>query len=287
MNAHLNAAVAPAEAAFLDDVVSGRIVLPSIPRVVRKLVVGLRRSDVSVTELATDLAQDPVLAARVLRLANSPYYGGRRSLASIGDAVAVVGTQALQTLVITCGVASAFVQVPAVNLRQFWLEAAVAAAAAQALGRETGADADAAHAAALLADAGHLILCQSHRAKATAVFTRHRNLRGAELAALEREHFGLAHPVVGALWVERLGFPSAVGAAIASYLDEAATDEPLAALVRVGRSIAAAVSDGESVATLLARLEAQPQLPDALRARLAAPGFAERYARLADVPAFV
>lgn len=278
---------AATQADFLDDVISGRIELPAIPGVVQKLIVGLRQPDASVVALADELAQDPVLAARVLRLANSPYYGGRRSLASVADAVAVIGTQALQTLVITCGVTSAFVDVPAVNLRQFWLEAAVAGAAAQALAREIGADADAAHAAALLADAGHLILCQTFRAKATAAFTSHRNLRGAALAERELKHFGVTHPKIGSLWVDRLGFPAEVGAAIAAHLHEPAGEDDasdLAALVRMGRGIAAAISDGESADALVARLEAQPGLPAALRTRLRASGFAERYARLAELP---
>lgn len=51
------------------------------------------------------MREDQSLAACVLRLANSPYYTGRKSVGSIEDAVAMIGLHALRAIVIASGVA--------------------------------------------------------------------------------------------------------------------------------------------------------------------------------------
>jgi HD-like signal output (HDOD) protein len=277
----------PARMNFIDDVVTGRTALPTIPRVVHRLIAGLRRRDVNLNDLAAELAHDPVLSARVLRLANSSFYSGRRSLASIHDAVALVGTSALQTLVMACGVSSAFTEVPGVNLRQFWLDAVVTAATAQLFAQHLRADAHSAHAAGLLLGTGHLILCQSHPLAAAAEFTRYRNLRGQALAERELAAFGVAHPTVGALWVDRLGFPAEVAQAIAGSLDPVADegDSPLPDIVRVARDVAISAIEGDSAAEAIAKLDAGLLERLALNDYVATTAFVERYQQMKDLPA--
>ena len=109
----------------------GQLQLPSVPRVVRRLISQLRDPAASVVDLVDELEQEPQLAARTLRIANSPYYCGRRSLASLQDAVAIIGTNTLRTLVISGGLEAVFVAVAGVNLRQFWLDATITAKAAR------------------------------------------------------------------------------------------------------------------------------------------------------------
>lgn len=268
---------------FMADIVNGRTPLPTIPRVVQTLIKDLRRGNAGVNALAAELAQDPVLSARVLRLANSSFYCGRRSLASIFDAVNVIGTNALQTLVIACGVSSAFIEVPGVNLRQFWLDAVVTGSAAQLIAQQLGADADSAHSAGLLLGTGHLILCQAHPVAAAAEFTRYRNLGGAALAEREQAVFGVAHPAVGALWVDRLGFPQEVVQAIAGSLDDT-PGTVLTAIVRIARQIGGSVTAGDDVATAVDKLDRGLRERLALDDYLHAAAFSDRYAQMRDLP---
>ena len=93
---------------FINDIAAGRVELPTIPRVVQRLIVALRDPDVDSRKIGEALAQDPVLSAKVLRLANSSFFGGQRSMASIDAAVALIGTQALNRLIVACGVSSSF-----------------------------------------------------------------------------------------------------------------------------------------------------------------------------------
>jgi HD-like signal output (HDOD) protein len=244
---------------LIQDAVRGQLSLPAVPRVVRQLVTHLKDPSVSLDGIVNDLEQDPVLAARTLQLANSPYYSGRRSLSSIGDAVAVLGISALQRLVLTVGLSSVFVEVPGVNLRQFWLDATVAATTARMVAQMsdmTREDADAAHLAGLLHASGHLILCMAYPAEATQAFASHRCVRGAELAAAELQAFGMIYPAVGAAWVEKMGFPSVVENAIRHHLDPRGSQAGgLASVVNLAVQVAASVGAGDSVEEALEKVD--------------------------------
>ena len=248
---------------FINDIAAGKVELPTIPAVVQRLIVALRDPDVDTRKLGEALAKDPVLSAKVLRLANSSFFGGQRSMASIDAAIALVGVQALNRLIIASGVSAAFPEIPGIDLPGFWRDALLAATAAQKLAGRLGADAEAAYVCGLLHATGHLILCQTYPDIAKFMFAGYASLRGAELAAIEAESFGTDHPTVGALWVEAIGFPQPVADTIRKCAQPlAATDSPLDLALRSACAIAAAVVQKSDAATALAAL------PEIVRARL-------------------
>ncbi len=195
---------------FIEDVAAGRVELPVIPAIVQQLINALRDPNVDARVISQSLARDPVLTSKVLRLANSSFFGGQRSLSSVEAAVGLIGTAALNRLIVACGVSSSFGEVPGIDLQLFWRDARVAANAAHKLAPRLGADANEAYLCGLLHAAGHLILCRSYPEVAHAMFTGFARVHGTELAAIEREAFGIDHPAVGALWVESIKFPQAV-----------------------------------------------------------------------------
>src|SRR5256885_10548655 len=71
---------------FVADI-EGLSDLPSLSPVLAHLIATLDREDASVAEVAAIIRQDPVIAARVLRAANSAAYIGRSSVSSIRDAL--------------------------------------------------------------------------------------------------------------------------------------------------------------------------------------------------------
>jgi len=249
---------------FINDIAAGKVELPTIPRVVQRLIAALRDPDVDSRRIGEALAQDPVLSAKVLRLANSSFFGGQRSMASIDAAVAMIGMQALNKLIVACGVSSAFKDIPGIDLPTFWRDALVAATAAAKLAPRLAADAEEAYVCGLLHATGHLILCQTYPEIADVMFTGFAVVRGAELAAVEAEAFGIDHAAVGALWVETIGFPQPVADTIRKCAKPLSSgDAPLDLALRSALAIAAAVvaqSDAEA---------ALATLPDIVRAKLA------------------
>jgi HD-like signal output (HDOD) protein len=263
---------------FIDDVAAGRVQLPTIPRVVQSVIKALRDPDVDARKIGDTLSQDPVLSAKVLRVANSSYFGGARSMASIDAAIAMIGMQALNKLIVACGVSSSFTDVPGIDLQVFWRDALVAATAAQKLAAVLAADPDEAYVCGLLHASGHLILCQSYPDIAQAMFAGFEVVRGAELAAIEVEAFGIDHPEVGKLWVQSLGFPLAVADTIGqSSMPPADADGPLTLALRGACLLAAAVAQQAAPGAALAAL------PPGVRQRFTAatgeptPGFIALY----------
>ena len=247
---------------FINDIAAGRVELPTIPRVVQRLIAALRDPDVDTRKIVEELSRDPVLSAKVLRLANSAFFGGQRSMASIDAAVAMIGTQSLNRLIVACGVSSAFVQIPGIDLRTFWRDALVAATAAHRLASRLVADPEAAYVCGLLHSTGHLILCQTYPDIANAMFTGFAVVRGAELADIEAGAFGIDHPTVGALWVETIGFPQPVADTIRKAAQPTAdTDGPLDLALRSGCSLAVAAGQKDATEVALAAL------PQSVRAR--------------------
>jgi HD-like signal output (HDOD) protein len=233
---------------FINDVAAGKVELPTIPQIVQSLLLALRDPNVDARKIGKALSQDPVLSAKVLRLANSSFFGGQRSMASIDAAVALIGTQALNRLIVACGVATSFVEIPGIDLPTFWRDALLAATAAHKLAPRLGADGEEAYVCGLLHRTGHLILCHTYPEIATLVFAGFAVLRGAELAATENDSFGIDHPTVGALWIETIGFPQSVADTIRKAAQPGAdSDLPLDLALRGGCALAAAVAQKSAV----------------------------------------
>lgn len=247
----------PSAKSLITSAQSGQLKLPSIPRVVTNLISHLKSPTASINQLTTELEQEPVLAARVLRMANSPFFCGRRTVGSISEAVAAIGSEALKTLVISCGITGVFVEVPGVNMRQFWREATLTAYGARELAGLVGQDGNVAYLCGLMHRIGYLILCQSNMEAAQQLpdaWSRG-DAWAAELAEIDA--FGLSHRDVGAAWLDSLALPMEVIQAVRHYLDPAPEQSLWTSLVlRTATQWVAAMDRGEDAAQAVAKLDA-------------------------------
>jgi HD-like signal output (HDOD) protein len=268
-------------AGFVADVLSGRVSVPMVPRVIMRVIEELRGDGASLARIAADIEQDPILNSRVLRLANSSYFGGRRSVSAVSDAVGMIGFAPLETLLIACGAQAAFADVPAVNLRQFWLSSVVTASAARTLADELHLDRDAAYTAGLLLGVGHLILCKFHPKEAVAEFTTIRHSWGVALADREMKAFGATHGHISSLWADKLGLPTTiVQAHIESMMPIGLHSTPLAGVVQLAATMAGAVAARQSVQQVRTALAGPVADSLGLAAHLASGEFEDAYGEL-------
>lgn len=103
-------------------------------------------------ELGRMLGQDPILAARVLHLANSPFYGLSRQVGSLREAVLVLGASNLRGMLLSTGLIGLFPDNEAVS------RSLATAAAARSLAKSLGRDQGLAFTAGLLHNLGALLL---------------------------------------------------------------------------------------------------------------------------------
>ena len=104
----------------LNELLDPPVALPSQPRAVALLMSELAHPEPSLRRLNQVFSTDPALTARLLTLANSPTFQLPSQIVGIPEALAVLGTSQLLTLVQSAPLGTTSRSVPGVNLQQFW-----------------------------------------------------------------------------------------------------------------------------------------------------------------------
>lgn len=189
--------------------------------------------DSSNKELAELCASDPAFTSRMLRLANSAFYGQRGTVTSLLPAVTVVGRSTLRTaaLSMALGLAGEHGDLPS----GFWERAAMTAVSAQLVARSVGASPGEAICAGLLVDLGQALLFRAAPLAYAGVMLE---ADGDALLEAERRWCGTTHAELGAQVLRSSGLPEVVCTAIAQHHEELPGGGPLSLAVRAGVLVA-------------------------------------------------
>jgi len=82
--------------------------LPALPAAVTELMLSLGDGAASADRIAEKISRDQALAAKALRLANSPFYGMPRQVSSLAEATSVLGLRMLRSVATAAGLSGAF-----------------------------------------------------------------------------------------------------------------------------------------------------------------------------------
>lgn len=138
--------------------VGGLVTLPDVFIRINQLV---EDPNSSTTDIAKVVGQDPSFTVRLLRVANSSFYGFSSTIDTVSKAVAVIGTSQIRSLALATSVASSFDGLPntLVSMEHFWRHSLYCALVARNLAkRARRCDPDAVFTAALLHDIGELVI---------------------------------------------------------------------------------------------------------------------------------
>jgi putative nucleotidyltransferase with HDIG domain len=192
--------------------------LPPLPEVVLATVATLDRGNARLGDVAELLQRDQALTARVLRLANSAFYGVPGRVASVHDAISLIGLRSLRSLVATAALTE---QVPlprdsSFDPSVFWRHTVAAAFAARFLAAAHALDEEMAYTAGLLHDVGRLALA-AHFPQAHTTLVQAIRAAGHGGRTLERQLLGTDHAEVGAIVAEHWHLPNPVVVVIARH----------------------------------------------------------------------
>lgn len=134
--------------------------LPTMPEVAQSLISTLNDDDVPFEKVRNAIGKDPALVAKLLRLANSARFGLPRQVASIDDAIALVGLNQVRTLSLAACMSGAFPVIPGMNRQDYWKESMACAGFAQWLARTVGTDVQQSWLTGFMARLGELIIAQ-------------------------------------------------------------------------------------------------------------------------------
>jgi len=192
--------------------------LPPLPKAALRALQTVRKEDVSLETVAAALDCDASLTARVLRLANSPFYGVPGRVATARAAAQVLGRRTLESVLTLASVAG---QLDKPRSRCFdapayWRHSLATAIAARALAKEAGLDEDQTFVAALLHDIGLLAMSVYFPDELDALLTAARD-RDMTLCAVEQQQSLTPHALVGSWIATHWNFPAGVAQAIAAH----------------------------------------------------------------------
>jgi HD-like signal output (HDOD) protein len=230
----------------VDDLLLGDIALASPPEIYARLCHLLEHSEAMLSAVAEVIEHDPSLTARLLRIANSPFFGLSHPIHSIGEAVSVVGVRELKQLVLATEVIRHFEGIPPglIDIYLFWRQSVRCAVIARLLAaRRSMGDPEHLFIAALLHGIGHLVIYMRLPELGRKTLLEHR-YRGQPLYEAQREVIGFDYAEVGAALARHWKLPELLCAVLAHHIhpQQAASYQAEVALVHLALAASRAPS---------------------------------------------
>jgi len=183
--------------------------LPTIPKVGQQLIASFQNNSITASQIAAQIALDPALTAKILKLANSAYFQVPRTIATVEAALQRLGMVMVRNLVICCTLASAFKATPGLDLKQFWRYNLYTACTARWLARSADVDADQVFTLGVLHGIGQLQM-HSVMPKELVALNQQMSVLDVRRAQLELDAFGFHYGDVSAELAHAWHFPQAL-----------------------------------------------------------------------------
>jgi HD-like signal output (HDOD) protein len=218
----------------LDKLLKQPNAMPAAPKVVRKLMDTFNQEDVDLMYVASVIEGDPVLTAKLLKMANSAFFGLHRTVSNAKDAINMMGLIKVRALVIAASMGEGFHRVGGVNLNQFWRYSLNSANLSRYIALPIKIDENTAFTAGLVHGIGELVM---HAAMPEAMIDLNRSIPMLDLkrARAEQGLFGYSFAEVGAALAKDWRFPKKMIDAINHQNTPFENDvyEPIAGVVHV------------------------------------------------------
>jgi len=229
--------------------------LPSPPAVALQVLNLVQDPRLSVTALAYTIANDPSLATKVLRTANSSFYAQSRRITTVTEAIVVLGLNTVRTLALGFSLVDNFRlhQHDGFNHDAFWRRSLLTATAARAIAsRVRPARKEEAFLGGLLLNLG--VLGLSSGLPDYGDLFRAAGGDYAALSDLERDALGVTHEEVGAAFAEAWNLPQQLAECMRHHADPDQAVAPATDLVRIvslGDAMASMCQGSDPAAALL------------------------------------
>jgi len=180
--------------------------LPVIPKVTQQLIESFHSENINRHQITERISADPVLSAKLLRLANSAFFQMSRTIGTVEDALQMLGFVMVRNLVVGNGMVAAFRNIRGIDLQQFWRYSLNTACASRWLAMRTDLNGDMAFTLGLLHALGQL---QMHAVAPTEMLTLDKQLGVLEAgrAKLEAEVLGFHYAQVSSELARVWNFP--------------------------------------------------------------------------------
>ena len=183
--------------------------LPTLPTVASQLITLTSREDTTLTDIADLISKDIGISAKILKVSNSAFYSFPQQIGSIHQAVSILGTNAVRSLVLSFSFLSikAGSKAGRFDFEQFWQRSLARAVAAKLiLEKVKNANTEEIFISSLLQNLGELIFARTFAEKYDEVLAKIEEGTG-DLLNIEEEIIGANHCRIGFEVAKSWGFP--------------------------------------------------------------------------------
>lgn len=183
--------------------------LPTLPTVASKLITLTSQEDTTLADIAELVSQDIALSSKILKVSNSAFYSFPQQIGSIKQAVSILGTNAVRSLVLSFS----FLSIKSskkngqFNFKEFWEHSLASAVASRLiLEKVKGADTEEIFISGLLQNLGELIFACTFQEEYEEVL-KSISENQHDSITIEKSVFGESHCFVGHEVAKKWGFP--------------------------------------------------------------------------------
>ncbi|NTW35122.1 MAG: HDOD domain-containing protein [Syntrophobacteraceae bacterium] len=206
-------------ASMAEKIVQATGDLPTMPHVASMVLQKLGNPNTSPKELHQTISADQALAARVLKVANSPLYGCSRAINRLTDAVVIMGFDSLRSLVMSSVMQDLFKSF-GLTEKLLWEHSFGCAAISKHIAKVIKyPKVEEAFLAGLLHDIGKVVLNLKIPDKTREIVQEVYNNPGISFMQAEQEMFGFNHAQVGKLIAKKWNFAETIEETIGCHHD--------------------------------------------------------------------
>lgn len=234
--------------------------LVSLPDVYLQLKQILDRNDYALADFTDLISHDPGLSARLLRIANSAFFGFASKIDRVHHAISILGTQQLHDLVLATSVADTLGKYASAELdmQSFWRRSVYRAICARQLASMCNVlDSERLFVTGLLSGIGHLMMYQAIP-QLTQEALHESESSGQQLYQIERQKIGFDHAMVAAALLKKWQLPENLTGVIENHLQPTSESNlPLeTSIVHIASLMSAALGNDRNVSELLTAVDA-------------------------------
>ncbi|WP_158119126.1 HDOD domain-containing protein [Vibrio metoecus] len=211
--------------------------LPRLSKVLQELLDLANQPNVDFHQLSKKITLDQILTARLLRMANSAYFGGNGHIATVNDAIIRVGIDSVRTLVVASVLSSTFPKIETLNLNDYWINTFETALIASKIAEQVGLDKAETFTTGVLHNIGELMIHTLMPSEAKLI--EQKIAQGVDPLTAQEEILGISAPRIGAMLAKEWKFPSEMVDAIKHFDEprEAEISPKLAVAIHFARDI--------------------------------------------------
>lgn len=194
--------------------------VPPLPAAAQKLCRLSQNLNTGIGEMAQIISEDASLTAKILRIANSAFYGLSHRISTVSQAIVIIGFHGVRDLALSAAVFSSFKnkgERVAIIAEEFWRHSLATAIAARMIAqRLRPKNTEEVFTAGLLHDIGKLIFLEHFADEYSEILSRSA-ASPQYLHVLEMEAFGVDHAFVGGKLCQHWRIPEILSSSIAGH----------------------------------------------------------------------